>query len=194
MPGGLPAMGEQYMSEAPPAAGDATSPTVTTTTPPEPSPVTTTEPKPTDDLGDAGKRAIADERKARKEAERKAAELAARVDEFEKAKLTEKERAEKELADAQAAAKAAREEAAAAQLDALRHRIAAKNGVPAELLTGLTEDDLTSSAEAALKWRGAATPEPPKAPKPDPSVGPRGEQVTSGAELYRQSHPKRTPA
>jgi hypothetical protein len=194
MPGGIPAMGEHRMSEATPAAGDATSPTVTTTIPPEPSPVTTTEPKPADDLGDAGKQAIAAERKARKDAERKAAELAAKVDEFEKAKLSEKERAEKELADAQAAAKAAREEAAAAQLDALRHRIAAKNGVPAELLTGLTEDDLTASAEAALKWRGAATPEQPKAPKPDPSVGPRGEQVVSGAELYRQKHPQRTPA
>lgn len=180
------------MSEATPAVGDATSPAATTTDPPEaPSPAAT--PKP-DELGDAGTKAIAAERKARKDAERQAAELAAKVTAFENEKLTERQRADKELADAQAAAKAAREDAAAAQLDALRHRIAADKSVPAALLAGLTEEELTASAEAALKWRSDAAPPAPKAPKPDPSVGPRGEQPVSGADLYRSKHPARTPA
>jgi hypothetical protein len=140
------------------------------------------------------KKAIAEERRRAKAAEDEKAALAARVKEYEDRELSAQQKAERDLAELKAQAEAARRDAAAAQLDAMRHRIAAEKQVPAALLTGLTEDDLTSSAETALKWRGAATPEPPKAPKPDPSVGPRGEQVTSGAELYRQSHPKRTPA
>lgn len=186
------------MSENTPAAGGATPPVVTTTTTaPEVSPVVSTTPAPTakpDELGDAGKKAIADERKARKDADARAAALEAKVKEFEDAKLSERERADKELADAKAAAEAAKAEAAKFQHDALRHRIAAEKSVPVELLAGATEEELVASAEKAIAWRGAAVPEPPKAPKPDPSVGPRGEQVTSGAELYRSKYPQRTPA
>jgi hypothetical protein len=176
-----------------PAAGDATSQPAPAT-PPTSEPATPGPPKP--ELGDAGKKAIADERKARKDAEARAAELAAKVDEFEKAKLSEKERAERELADAKKAADEAKAEAARFQLDALKHRIAGEKNVPAALLTGSDEESLTASADAALAWRGTATPEPPKAPKPDQSVGARGDQQPmSGAELYRSKHPKSpTPA
>lgn len=186
------------MSEATPGTGDATSTVTTTNTPAttvasgttttltSPPQTTPAAPKDGDDLGDAGKRAIADERKARRDAERKAAELAAKVQEFEDAKLSEQERAAKELADAKAAAEAAKAEAARFQLDALKHRIAAEKGVPARLLAGETEDELTASADEALKWRGEATPPPPKAPKPDPSVGPRG-ATTAGLQAGREA-------
>jgi hypothetical protein len=166
--------------------------------PPEPASPTAPEkpaepPKPEDP--NAGlKKAIAEERRRAKVAEEEKAALAAKVKACEDEKLSEQERAAKDLAELKAQAEAARRDAAAAQLDAMRHRIAAEKQVPAALLTGLTEDELTASAEAALKWRGASVPEQPKAPKPDPSVGPRGEQPISGADLYRQKHPVRTPA
>jgi hypothetical protein len=192
------------MSDAPTGTGDATSTTpttstVTTTAPtfqpaaPAPSPPAKEDGK-HEDLGDAGAKAIAAERKARKEADARAAALQAKVDEHERAKLSEQEKAAKDLADARKAADEAKAEAARFQLDALKHRIAAEKGVPARLLAGGTEDELTVSADEALKWRGEATPPPPKAPKPDQTVGPRGGQPISGADLYRQMHPNRTPA
>lgn len=145
-----------------------------------------------DDDGRA--KALAEERRRAKAAEAKAAALEAKVQAFENEKLSEQERAAKELADARAAAEAARAEAARFALDAVRHRIAAEKSVPAALLVGANEEELTASADEALKWREAATPHPPKAPRPDPSVGPRGDQVEDGADLYRRTHPKRTPA
>jgi hypothetical protein len=166
--------------------------------PPEPAAPTAPEkpaepPKPEDP--NAGlKKAIAEERRRAKVAEDEKTALAAKLKEFEDKELSAQQKAERDLAELKAQAEAARQEAAAAQLDALRHRIAAEKQVPAALLTGADEESLTASADAALKWRGAATPEPPKAPKPDPSVGPRGgdgvKSLQSGADLYDARHPR----
>jgi hypothetical protein len=161
--------------QPPPAGG------VTTTTSANPPPAPTS-----DDLGDAGKKAITEERAAKKAAEKRAAELQAKVDEFERAKLSEQEKAAKDLADARKAAEEAKSEAARLQLDVMRHRIAAEKGVPAALLSGGDEESLTASAEAALEWRGEVTPPHPTAPRPDPSVGARGDVKLSGAERGRQ--------
>lgn len=176
----------------------------TVTAPAEPAPVPAPEPKPADPApeperpkpeDDGRAKALAEERRRAKAAEDRAKALEAKVKEFEDAKLSEQERAAKDLADAKAAADEAKAEAARFQLDALKHRVAAEKGVPAALLTGTDEESLAASADAALSWRGTVTPEPQKAPKPDPSVGPRGDQVVSGADLYRAKHPKSpTPA
>lgn len=145
-------------------------------------------PKPEDD-GRA--KALAEERRRAKAAEDREKALQAKVDEFEKAQLSEKERADRELADAKAAAEKAKAEAAQFQLDALKHRIAAEKQVPAALLTGSDEESLTASAEAAIAWRGAQAPAAPVAPRPDPSVGARGgDGAVSGAELYDQMFPR----
>jgi hypothetical protein len=152
------------------------------------------EAKPAEPQDDGRAKALAEERRRAKAAEAEALALKAKVKEYEDRELSAQQKAERDLAELKAQAETARQDAAAAQLDALRHRIAAEKNVPAALLTGLTEEALTASAEQALKWRGDAAPVPPKAPKPDPSVGPRGEQPISGADLYRSKHPARTPA
>ncbi len=140
---------------------------------------------------DGRAKALREERRRAKAAEDRAKAAEEKVKAFENEKLSEKERADRELADAKAAAEQAKAEAAKFQLDALRHRIAAEKNVPAALLTGSDEESLTASADAALSWRGAAEPAPPKAPKPDPSVGPRGgDNKVSGADLYDQMFPR----
>lgn len=158
--------------------------------PPDPAP----EPEKPKADEDGRAKALAEERRRAKAAEAKAAALEAKVQAFENEKLSEQERAAKELADAKAAAEAARAEAARFALDAVRHRIAAEKSVPAALLVGANEEELTASADEALKWREAAAPAAPKAPKPDQTVGARGETPMDGADLYRQKHPARTPA
>lgn len=123
--------------------------------------------EPSTDLGDAGKKALAEERKARKAAEKAAAEAAAKIKEFE-------DRDKSELERATEAAKTAEAEREAAKAEALRLRIAIKHGISDEdaelFLTGTDEDTLTRQAEA-LSTRFSQRP---GTPKPDPSQGARG--------------------
>ena len=70
-----------------------------------------------DQLGDSGIRALEAERKARKDAERRAADLDRRIAAFEAEKLTESERAAKRAEDAEA-----RATAMAAEVQSLRLR------------------------------------------------------------------------
>ena len=134
-----------------------------------------------DSLGEGGKKALEAERAARKEAERAAADLAAKVKEFEDAQKSEAERTAEALAEAQT-------RAAKAEAEALRLRVAAETELPADLhefLSGDTEDELRAKAEK-LK---AATAAGVRRPQPDPSQGakPNGSgpsQLTS-ADLAR---------
>lgn len=111
------------------------------------------------DLGDAGKKALAVEREARKAAEKSAAEYAAKVKAFEDAQKTEAERAAEALATAQ-------KDAEAAKTEALRWRIAAKHGISDEdaqtFLTGSDEDTITRQAER-LAAIGNTAPAGPRA-------------------------------
>lgn len=59
----------------------------------------------------------------------------------------------------------------------LRARVAQSKGVPAELLTGTTADELEASANALLAFRGTAT-----AP-PDLGAGQRGDATSDGGQL-----------
>lgn len=152
------------------ADGDEFHPTPTNMTPPG-------------KLGEGGERALKAERQARKQAERKLAEVEAKIRSIEDREKTDLER----LTDEAARAKA---EAAAARTDLLRLQVAADMGLPADLtefLTGDDEDSLRSKAEKLL----AATADTRRHPAPDPSQGakpgqPGADQLTR-ADLARMS-------
>ena len=95
-------------------------------------------------LADPGKKALAEERRRAAAAEKTAKALQARLDALEAEKLSKEERAVKDAQDAA-------ERASRAEAEALRWRIAARNGISdadAELfLTGTDEDTLSRQAE-----------------------------------------------
>lgn len=72
---------------------------------------------------------------------------AARLAEIEEANQSAEEKAAKRLADAE-------ERAAKAELKALRADVATAKGVPANLLTGSTQEELEESADALIAYRG----------------------------------------
>jgi hypothetical protein len=128
------------------------------------------------DLGDAGKKALAAERSARKAAEKAAADLAAKVQAFEDANKTEQEKAA-------ARAEAAEKRAAEAEAKALRLEIASELNVPESLRKFLTATDdagLRAQADELTKALSAATAESaPRQPKPDPSQGAKPGSITA---------------
>jgi hypothetical protein len=140
-------------------ADDAT--TSTTTEPTEPKPQG--EPA---DLGDGGKKALAEERAARKAAEKAHAELAAKLKAIEDRDLSELDKAKRDVQDALEAADQARREA-------LRFRVAASSGISDEdaeiFLTGPDEESIKRQAERLVSLRTAAAA--PGTPRPDPSQG-----------------------
>ena len=128
-------------------------------------------------LGDAGKKALAEERKAKAAEKRRADDAERRLAELERERMTDAEKVVAERDDwrkkyeEQTAALAARE------LDLLRRDVAAEKGLPAALarrLDGTTREDLEADADA-LK---ALLPDPdaPRTPKPDPSAGSTGDK------------------
>lgn len=74
---------------------------------------------------------------------------AARLDELEEQNKTEAQRAAERLA-------AAEKRAAELELKATRAEVAAAKGVPADLLTGSTAEELEASADALIKFKEAA--------------------------------------
>jgi hypothetical protein len=87
--------------------------------PPKPPDPPADPPKPEDALGDAGKRALAEERAARKAAEKLAAEQAAKLKEFEDAQKTEAEKLADRAAEAEKREQAATARAVKAEIKAL---------------------------------------------------------------------------
>jgi hypothetical protein len=100
--------------------------------------------KPDEPLREPGKKALESERAARAAAEKAAAELQAKLDEIEKANLSEVERAKREAQEAKAELERARSEAT-------RARIQAKFAISDEdaelFLTATDEATLTKQAE-----------------------------------------------
>lgn len=135
-----------------------------TTEPVEPTNVETPQGDPAE-LGDAGKKALAAEREARKAAEKSAAEFAARLKEIEQANLSELEKAQR-------AAKEAQDQLSEISRQNLRNSVALSKGVPADLvefLTGDTEDEIAARADTLLARLNA-----PTTPRPDPTQGAKG--------------------
>lgn len=111
-------------------------------------------------LGPNGEKALADERAARKAAEKSATELKARLDKIEAANLSDLERAQKSAQEAQAQLERVTREN-------LRNSVALTKGVPADLapfLSGNTEDELAAQADTLLARLNA-----PTSPRPDPT-------------------------
>lgn len=106
-----------------------------------------TEAPATGELGDAGKKAIEAERRARRAAEKQVADLDARLKEFEDRDKTESTRA---IERAEAAERAA----AAAEARATRLEIAAEKGLTpaqAKRLVGETREELEADADELLE-------------------------------------------
>lgn len=135
---------------------------------------------PAEALGDPGKKALSEERAARKAAEKANADLQAQLDEIRKSQMSDLEKAQ---TTAQEFQKAAEKSAA----EALRWRIAAKHGISDEdaetFLTGTDEATLTKQAErlSALNTPGPATP------KPDRSQGGSGQPPALNSDGLEQA-------
>jgi hypothetical protein len=120
---------------------------------------TVEEVKPESDLGDAGKKALAAERAAKKAAEKQLNELTARLQEYENRDKTEAERL------AQRAEQAERERDAL-RVESLRARVAIAKGLPADLMEFLTaedEDELIAQADRLMARLASTEPAPPRA-------------------------------
>lgn len=132
----------------------------------------------TGDLGDAGKKALDAERREKRAAEKRAAELEARLKEFEDRDKTESTRA---IERAEAAEKAA----AAAEARALRLEIAAEKGLTpaqAKRLVGESREELEADADELLE-----TFKPQSTSDDDPA-----ESVTDSLDLgIRSGSPKK---
>lgn len=116
------------------------------------------ENEPAPDLGDAGKKALAAERAAKKAAEKQLSELAARLQEYEERDKTETQK----LAER---AELAERERDALRVESLRARVAITKGLPADLMEFLTatdEDELNAQADRLLAR--LAPPEPGRPP------------------------------
>ena len=125
---------------------DKTDKATEATEPTEPTEQTSGEPATgdaTDTLGDAGKKALAAERAARREAEKRANDLAAQIKAAEDAGKTEAQKAET-LASLQA-------DLAAMRAEKERAEVAAKTGVPVDILAG-PGDDPAAWAEQVKAW------------------------------------------
>lgn len=121
------------------------------------------EPSDADDenLGDAGKKALQAEREARKQADKRVAELENQLAQAGSANETA-------LQEALDAAKQAQDDLAASQLAASRYKVAGRFGISTEvaegedksqaemLLTGATEEEMISQAEIIQSFRQAA--------------------------------------
>lgn len=139
-----------------------------------------------DTLGDAGKKALEAERKARRDADKLVADLQKKVKEFEDAGKTEIERAQNALAEAE-------KKAEAAEQRALRMEVAAAKGLTAaqaKRLVGTTQEELEADAADLLESFTPAksgdddtdtTPSLSRQPRPD--LKPGGKADDSPPEL-----------
>lgn len=126
-------------------------------------------------LGDAGKKALDAMKAERNAAKRERDAIKARLDEIERAGLSDLERAQQEAQEARA-------RLSEYERTNLLQRVAIEKGVPAELvgrLRGETEDDISADADALMALVNA-----PKAPRPDPTQGGRGAAPASTGEQF----------
>ncbi|WP_313277732.1 hypothetical protein [Timonella senegalensis] len=138
-----------------------------TVTDPEPEVGTETETQETD-LSAEVEKWKAHSRKNEERAKENA-EKAKKFDELEEASKTEQQKRDEHIANLE-------KENAALKSQSLRSQVASEKGVPAELLSGSTQEELEESADALLAYRGETTA---KAPKAD-GQGEQGGTVSKG--------------
>ena len=142
----------------------------------------TTETETEPELGDAGKKAIAAERRRADAAEKALKTLQAEAETRAAAELTELERFKKENDQLRA-------EKTTAELTAIRSQVALEKGIPANLAIRLQGDDYDSIAADADSLASLVTSDakPDPFPKADPSQGPKGGTgKTSNADLFAE--------
>lgn len=104
------------------------------------------------------------------------ADAAKRLAEIEDANKTEQQKLAERAANAE-------QQAEQARVELIRYKVAAEKGVPADLIVGATEDELTAAADRLLAFRGGA----PKPPAPDLKQGVRGSAPAADPnEMFRQ--------
>lgn len=119
----------------------------TTTTTQETAPVSSETPPPVEPVQLPDDHPLVKTLAAQKEAIKELKGKAQRLDEIE-------EQSKTELQKAIERAEKAERRVAEVEVSALRFKVAADKGVPANLLTGTTEAELTASADALIAFRG----------------------------------------
>lgn len=114
----------------------------------------------------------------------------------EKAKAFDElqEQSKSELQKALDAQAAAEKRAATAEAAALRASVAAKHAVPAEFLSGSTEEELEEAAQAILKWRGESSPTVKPKGTPSDVAGERGSDIEGAQQLTQEDLKGMSPA
>lgn len=105
---------------------------------------------------------------------------AKRLAEFEESQKTEIQKAT-ERADAAEKALAAKE------IEATRLRVAGQHGLPAELLSGTSEDEFEASAQKLIAFRGEQSPQPQRLVVPDEGGTPTVALNSDGLEAALKS-------
>ncbi len=172
----------------------STAPTETVQpTPADPAPAPTND---GDKLGEPGLKALQAERDARAAEERRANELQAKLDQIDRDKLSDIEKAKQEAQD-----KAT--EADNLRLENAKLRAIAKHSIPEDyqdLVHGTDADSFLASAAkvAALAAKAAGVPDPTPKPDPIPDSGTgnkdkdkSGGSTAAGRDLYNSKHSKK---
>lgn len=142
------------------------------------------------ELGDAGKRALDAERKARRDAEKRAQAAEAKVKEAEDAEKTEVERLQGQVTDLT-------KRAEASEAKATRFEVAAAKGLSlaqARRLVGSTKEELEADAdemrtELGLKDEGKGKGEEEEKPKEEQGIGRPKEDLRAGASNEGDEEP-----
>lgn len=124
-----------------------------------------------DTLGEPGKKALEEERAARKEAEKRLKELAAKVEQFEDSKRTDEERREHELEKLRKQAEEERTTREALERRLLVNEVATKFGLPADLAERLRGEDREALEADAQVLKALVVPDGPRKPAPVPEAG-----------------------
>lgn len=138
-------------------------------------------------LGDAGKAALAAERKRANDAEKLAREAQARITELEEKDATELEKATRRIKELEEANQTLTADVATRDKTILRLNTGIDEGLPKNLIARLQGDDEESIKADAASLRDLVPDNTPNPfPKADPSQGPKGAGKTSNADLFAQ--------
>lgn len=138
-------------------------------------------------LGDAGKAALAAERKRANDAEKLAREAQARITELEQKDATEIEKATRRITELETANQTLTTDLASRDKTILRLNTGIDEGLPKNLIARLQGDDEESIKADAASLRELVPDNTPNPfPKADPSQGPKGAGKSSNADQFAQ--------
>ena len=135
-------------------------------------------------LGEGGIKALHAERKARADAEKRATEMAKRIEEFESAQRTEAENLAHERDKALADLDAERKARANAERAVIAREVVAEMGLPVELAGRIQGDDREAMMEDAKVFAAIAKTSEPSRPAPIGAVGNGNHAPLSTSELF----------